>query len=77
MIKQKKKYASQSKREAASLVSTYIILTILALIWIVPIVWIVLSALRKDVGIVSPDFFPKEFGFENFRLCSISSTAVT
>ncbi len=67
MIKQKKKYASQSRREAASLVGSYIILTILALIWIIPIIWIVLSAFRGDVGIVSPDFVPKSFGIENFK----------
>ena len=67
MIKQKKKYASQSRREAASLVGSYIILTILALIWIIPIIWIVLSAFRGDVGIVSPDFVPKTFGIENFK----------
>ena len=41
MIKQKKKYASQSKREAASLAGSYIVLTILALVWIIPILWIV------------------------------------
>ena len=67
MIKQKKKYASQSKREAASLAGSYIVLTILALVWIIPILWIVLSAFRGDVGIVSPDFIPKTFGIENFK----------
>ena len=67
MIKPQKKYASQSRNEIASLVLSYVVLVILALIWIIPILWIFLSAFRGDVGIVSPDYFPKTFGIENFK----------
>ena len=73
MMIPQKKYASQSKNEIVSLVASYVVLAILALIWIIPILWIFLSAFRKDVGIVSPYYFPKEFGLENFKLLFTSS----
>ena len=64
----KKKYRSQKAAERSSLISSYVLLVILALIWIVPILWIVLTAFRGDVGSVSGDYFPKSLGVENFRL---------
>ena len=68
-----KKYRSQSGAARTSLIVSYVILTILALIWIIPILWIVLSAFRGDVGSVSSDFFPRKFGVENFRLLFTST----
>ena len=68
-----KKYRSQSAAARTSLILSYVILTILALIWIIPILWIVLSAFRGDVGSVSSDFFPKKMGVENFRLLFTST----
>ncbi len=67
MIKPRKKYASQSRNEMTSLIISYVVLTILALIWIIPILWIILSAFRGDVGIVSPNYIPTSFGIENFK----------
>ena len=68
-----KKYRSQSGAARTSLIVSYVILTILALVWIIPILWIVLSAFRGDVGSVSSDFFPRKFGVENFRLLFTST----
>ena len=62
----KKKFRSQKGMERFSLAVTYVVLTILALIWIIPILWIVLSAFRGDVGPVSSDYFPKTFGIGSF-----------
>jgi arabinogalactan oligomer/maltooligosaccharide transport system permease protein len=63
------------KGEAVSLTITYAVLIILALMWLYPILWIVLSAFRVEyndqgnlVGIVVSHYFPKSLGFENFRL---------
>ncbi len=64
----KQKFRSKKASARSSLIASYIILTILSVIWIIPILWIVLSAFRGDVGTVSSEFFPKTFGFENFRL---------
>ncbi len=63
-----KKYRSQKASARTSLIVTYVILGILSVIWIIPVLWIVLSSLRGDVGPVSSNFFPRSFGFENFKL---------
>ena len=73
MIKPQAKYASQSRNERISLVFSYILLTILALIWIIPILWIILSSFRGDVGIISSSYIPTSFGIENFKLLFTST----
>ena len=63
----KKKYRSQKGAERSALIASYIVLAILALIWIIPILWIVLSAFRGDVrGNVSSSYFPDSVGVGNF-----------
>lgn len=64
----KKKYRSQKGAERASLVLSYVVLGILAIIWIIPILWIVLSAFRgaDTGGNVSADYFPRSVGITNF-----------
>lgn len=64
----KKKYRSQKAVERTTLVLTYIVLTILALIWIIPILWIFLTSLRgvKDTGNAFADYFPTAIDFHNY-----------
>ena len=63
----KKKYRSQKGAERTSLIATYVVLSILSLIWIIPILWIVLTAFRGDVrGTVSSNYFPTSIGVGNF-----------
>ena len=62
----RKKYRSQKGAERASLAVSYIVLIILSLIWIVPILWIVLTAFRGDRGGVDSNYFPTSFGVGNF-----------
>lgn len=38
----------------------------LLVIWLIPIVWIILSSLRVGAGYVYPSFFPKEYTLNNF-----------
>jgi arabinogalactan oligomer/maltooligosaccharide transport system permease protein len=61
-------------RETASLVVAHTVLIILAVIWLYPILWVVLSAFRVEytdqgdlIGIVVSHYFPKSLGFENFK----------
>lgn len=44
----------------------YIILTILGVIWMFPIVWILLTALRAEQGYYVGYFFPKKLTLQNF-----------
>ena len=64
---------SQRTNEVISRTLSYLGLIILALIWIVPILWIVLSALRTEtnpdgsiIGIVTSNYFPNQMGGQNF-----------
>ncbi len=70
----KKKVSSQSRNRRVSLGATYTVLTILGIIWLIPLAWIVLSAFRCEyqpdgtfIGRVTSSFFPKAFGLKNFR----------
>ena len=67
------KYRSYKTKRTVSLVLSYILLTLLSIIWLIPIVWIVLNAfrceLREDgtfIGIVVSNYFPNRLGFDNF-----------
>ena len=63
----RKKYRSQKGAERASLALTYIVLVILSIVWIIPILWIVLTAFRGDVqGGVDSNYFPTSYGVGNF-----------
>jgi len=68
-----KKYKSQARSRRISLGATYTILTVLSIIWLIPLVWIILSAFRCEyqpdgtfIGRVTSNFFPRQFGFKNF-----------
>lgn len=68
-----KKFRSASFSKHASLAVSYVVLAILALIWVIPIVWIILHAFRTQtnsagevMGTVVSNFFPTKFGFDNF-----------
>ena len=70
-----KKYRSQSKNRRISLIVTYTILAVMAVIWLIPLLWIFISAFRCEyqpdgtfIGRVTSNFFPRAVGFENFRL---------
>jgi len=67
-------YGSQRLNNIASLTLIHAVLIILAVIWLYPILWIVLNAFRVEyndqgdlIGIVVSHYFPKSFGFENFK----------
>lgn len=44
----------------------HIFLAILAFIWLVPIIWIVLTSFSTQTGIYSPNIIPKEFTLNNY-----------
>lgn len=70
----KKKYSSQSRNRRVGLAVTYIILAVMAVIWLIPLLWIFLSAFRCEyqdgtfIGRVTSNFFPHAYGFENFKM---------
>ena len=73
-IARPKKVKSQSRNRRISLGVTYTLLTLLSIIWLVPLIWIALSAFRCEyradgtfIGTVTSNFFPKQFGLTNFK----------
>jgi arabinogalactan oligomer/maltooligosaccharide transport system permease protein len=68
-----KKVRSQSRNRRVSLGVTYTVLVVMSIIWLVPLIWIILSAFRCEyqldgtfIGRVTSNFFPKQYGFKNF-----------
>lgn len=68
----RQKYKSQKRSKIASLSTTYVILLILSIIWIIPIFWVACSAFRTEykdgtfIGAVTSGFIPSTVGFKNF-----------
>lgn len=69
----KKKYRSAKTARRVSLGVSYAALTILALIWIIPVLWVFMHAFRVQynasgdvIGNVVSNFFPSGWGFDNF-----------
>jgi len=67
-------------KKRIGVISTYVVLTILSIIWIIPILWIILHSFREEynasgdfVGIVVSHYFPKSYGVENYRLLFTAS----
>ena len=73
MIQSKKIHSIKTNR-VVSLTAAHIVLIVLAVIWLYPTLWVVLNAFREEyndqgdlIGIVVSHYFPKSFGFENFK----------
>lgn len=74
-IVNKPEFKSAKTRNLISTILGYATLAVMTVIWVYPILWIVLSAFRNEYndlgqlrGIVVSHYFPKQLGFENFRL---------
>ena len=73
-LQKKKKVSSQSRNRRVSLGVTYAILIIMGIIWLIPLLWILLSAFRCEyqpdgtfIGRVTSNFFPNNYGLKNFK----------
>lgn len=73
IAKNKLKIKSVKKSNFRLSILFHLILVVLAIIWLYPIVWMVLTAFREEynqsgnlIGLVSGNYFPKSYGFENF-----------
>jgi len=54
---------------------SHLVLTLLGIIWLLPIVWVVLTSFRATPGVASPTFIPDSFTLQNYvRLFNPSPT---
>ncbi len=63
----KKRNRSMRKRKLLTNTFVHILLSILALIWILPIVWVILTSFKGDgTGPYTEQFLPTKFTFDNY-----------
>jgi len=55
-----------NKKGSAANAVIYVILSILAILWLLPIAWLVLTSFRGEPGAWTPYIFPKEYTFNNY-----------
>ncbi|MBQ4396767.1 MAG: sugar ABC transporter permease [Clostridia bacterium] len=58
--KKGKSYAAQKR---AGLIASYIFLTVLSIIWLLPILWVVLTSFRVEPGSFTAAFFPQPYSW--------------
>jgi arabinogalactan oligomer/maltooligosaccharide transport system permease protein len=46
---------------------TYLLLTFLSLLWLIPIIWVILTSFRDALGVASPTFIPDKFTLRNYQ----------
>ena len=57
----------QKKRRILGDVLSYVLLSVLAFIWLIPIVWVFLESFNKNTKPYPKTFFPTEYTFDNYR----------
>lgn len=62
-----KKVRSMSKAKRTANITSYVILIILSIIWLMPIVWVLLTSFRAEPGTYTKYFFPKGYTLNNYK----------
>ena len=55
-----------NRRKLRTSVTLHAILTVLSVIWMLPVFWLVVSSLREEPGAYTPYLWPKSFTFNNY-----------
>ncbi|OZG65633.1 sugar ABC transporter permease [Bifidobacterium eulemuris] len=56
----------QRKRRIVGDVLSHLLLAVLAVVWVIPIVWVVLESFNKNTGPYNETFFPTEYTLDNY-----------
>ena len=54
------------KKKIARNVLAHAVLTILAVVWVIPLFWIILTSFRAQKGAYTSSFFPKAYSLDNY-----------
>lgn len=57
---------SYKKQQRFTNGTIYVILTVLSVIWILPLLWIIMTSFRAETGSYTSYFWPKSFTFQNY-----------
>ena len=60
------KVRSAKKRRFIHNTIVHVVLAILALIWVFPILWVILTSFRAEKGSYVSTFFPQSFTLDNY-----------
>ncbi len=58
---------SYKRSKMIGTVFAYIILILLSIIWLIPILWVILTSFRAEQGSFTPYFWPKGFTLQNYE----------
>ena len=61
-----KKLQSAKKKKMINNTIVHIVLAVLAIIWLFPIAWVILTSFRAEKGSYVSTFFPKAFTLDNY-----------
>lgn len=61
-----KKPRSMSRNKKIRDVASYVVLTVLSIIWLIPIFWVVMTSFREEGGSYTSYFFPKGLTIANY-----------
>lgn len=59
-------WKNQRKRRIIGDIFTHLFLGIMAIIWLLPIVWVLLESFNKNTAPYQTTFFPREYSFDNY-----------
>ena len=71
-----KKAGSMRARRITGDIVTHTFLTVMALLWIVPVVWIIMESFNKKTGPFMNTFFPTEYTFDNYIQLFTNTTSI-
>lgn len=57
---------SYKRSKMIGTIFSYIILIVLSIIWLIPILWVILTSFRAEQGSFTPYFWPKGFTLQNY-----------
>ena len=61
----------RSPRKRIVNILVHVFLAVLAVIWVMPIFWIVLTSFRAEPGAYTSTFLPKAYTLNNYRSCCL------
>lgn len=73
----KRRYASQKAGRIGGDILVYILLAVMAVIWLLPIVWLLLQSFSGEYGVASQTkLFPDEWSFDNYYYLATNQVRV-
>jgi arabinogalactan oligomer/maltooligosaccharide transport system permease protein len=64
--KKKKRHHSMKARRIVGVSVTQVVLTVLSIIWVLPLLYLIVQSFRAEPGAWSSTFFPKTWTFDNY-----------